>query len=336
MLRTSAARTSSAATASGSSTARTKFPAWSRIWASSEAKSGSSSSRPSLRRASERSRGTGGSSTAVRQSARTRCAVSRVARVSGASAMGGSDTIESAPVDRCVSGSNDRIEARVALVEERLGDARGRPLVARRERARTLFEVIRRRQAPEQVSRRDDEKIHRAFREARQRPELLAPHFQRRRDLLVGRERGRRKKRHALLAENARGVARKRGGIAFVCEHDEPSQSERRADGLEEVGQKAGGRPRQRHTPRRRPEDPRLDPPGQTLHRGCGGERLKQRIPPPRHAWIMAEATARLLDPRFPARNRPQTSPEGPLVSLVPWLSLVRLDYCDERALPSV
>ena len=56
----------------------------------------------------------------------------------------------------------------VALVEERLGDSRGRHVVARRERPRAPPEVVGGRQAPEKGSRRDDEEIHRAFREARQ------------------------------------------------------------------------------------------------------------------------------------------------------------------------
>ncbi len=183
-----------------------------------------------------------------------------------------------------IAGLGHEVGALVALVEERFGDARGRHLVARREGARALPEVVGRRQAPEEGARRDDEKIDRAFREARQGPELLAPHLQRRRDLLVRRQCGRRKERHALLAENARGVARKGGGVALVREHDEPSQAERRPHGLEEVGQEARGRPREGHASRRRPEHPRLDPPRQTLHRGRGGERLEQRIPPPRHA----------------------------------------------------
>ena len=108
--------------------------------------------------------------------------------------------------------------------------------------------------------------------------------FKRRRDLLVGRQRRRGKERHALLAEDARRVAREGRRVALVGEDDGPFQPERRAHGLEEVRQEARRRPRQRHASRRRAEDPRLDPPGKTLHRGRGGKRLEKRIPPPRHA----------------------------------------------------
>ena len=213
----------------------------------------------------------------------------------------------------------------------------GRHVVAHGERARALPEIVRRRQAPEKRARRDDEKLHRAFREARQRPEFLAPHLQRRRDLLIGRERRRRKERHALLAENARGVAREGRRIALVGEHDGPFQPERRAHGLEEVGQKAGGAPDRDTLPVDVPRTPASIRPERRCTAGAAASVSKKRNPSAASPGrIMAEAMARLGNPHFPARLRPQSSPEGTLVSLVPWLSLMRLDYCDECALPSV
>ena len=193
------------------------------------------------------------------------------------------DDVEEAASHREIARLRHEVRARVALVEKGLGDARGQDVVSHGQRARTLPEIVRRRQAPEKGARRDDQHVHRALREARQRPEFLAPDLQRRRDLLIGRQRRRGEKCHAILAENARRVAREGRRVALVGEHGGPFQPERRAYGLEEVRQEAGGRPRQRHASRRRSEDPRLDPPGKTLHRGRGGKRVEKRIPPPRH-----------------------------------------------------
>ena len=136
-----------------------------------------------------------------------------------------------------------------------------------------------------------------------ERPELLAPHLERRRDPLVRRERGRREERHALLAENARGVARRRrrrrarGRTRRA--HLSPSG---RADGLEEVRQEAGGRPR------RATRFPSTS-----------------RGPPPRSARpdaVTAGAAASVWKQRI--------SSAASRAGIMP-LQASRLDYCDAR-----
>ena len=217
------------------------------------------------------------------------------------------EDVEKTPADGEIAGLGHEIGALVALVEERLDDARGRHLVACRERQRALPEVIRRRQAPEKGSRRDDEEIHPAFREARQRPELLAPHFQRRRDLLVRRERGRREESHALLAENARARRAKR------------RQHRARARTRRAISARAA-----RRRPRGGTAGGRGAPPTETRFPSTS------RGPPPRSARPDAAPRARrrasgTADPSAASRR-----------GLWPPPKLMRLDYCDERALPSV
>ena len=178
----------------------------------------------------------------------------------------------------------------------------GGDLVARRERARALPEVIRPAAgagaglAPE---RREDPPSLPRGASASRTPRAALSGMAR----SAGKARARAPENaDALLAENARGVARKGGGVALVCEHDEPISAQ--AARQRPRGGKAGGpgAPLTGHASRRRPEDPRLDPPEKTQHRGRGGERLKQRALRRVTPGIMAEA-------RTPWRRRPGRRP---------------------------
>ena len=243
----------------------------------------------------------------------------RACRASPSSAGGG--RAASVPVERCVSGSNVRTDSTSSNPSSiRTGSARfggktsTRPprtarsphsvtrsaraypsatsagdeaadvdALSRRHDEAPLPDVVGPREDPEERAGRDDEEVDVPLGEPGERPVLLAPHLQRRRDPLVRRQRRRREERDALRAEDRRRVAVEGRGVPLVRADDGPLQPERRRRGAEEVGQESGRGADERHPSRGILEDPGLEARQKARHGGRGGDLLEEGVPPALH-----------------------------------------------------
>ncbi len=194
----------------------------------------------------------------------------------------GEDVDETA-ADGEVAAFGDEVGSRVPLRDERGDEASHLDALSRRHDQAAFPDVVGSRQDSEERPGRNHEKIDVPLGEAGERPVLLAPHLQRRRDPLVWRQRRRRKERDALGAEDRRRVPVERCGVPLVRADDDPLQSQRRRRGAKEIGQKPRRGTDERHPSRSVLEDPGLETREKGRHGGRGGDLLEDGVPPALH-----------------------------------------------------
>ncbi len=190
------------------------------------------------------------------------------------------EDVHEAATHRHVAALRHEVGPEIPLREERRKKARRRKLVSPGDAHPPPGELLGEREDPEERARRDDEDVRLGEEETGERAELLAAHFERRRDSLIRRQRRRRKVRHARGAEDRLGVAPEGERVALVREDGGDAEAEGYGRGVEKVRQEPRRSPDERHDALPRPEDPLLEPRREARHRLRGGDRVDERVSP--------------------------------------------------------
>ena len=193
------------------------------------------------------------------------------------------EDVDEAAADGEVAAFGDEVGPRVPLRDERGDEASHLDALSRRHDQAPFPDVLGSGQDPEECPGRNHEEIDVPLGEPGERPVLLAPHLQRRRDPLVRRQRRRREERDARGAEDRRRVPVEGRGVPLVRADDDPLQPQRRRRGAKEVGQKSRRGTDERHPSRSILEDPSLEARQKARHGGRGGDLFEDGVPPALH-----------------------------------------------------